>query len=80
MLVNGSIFISVIGGTFDLMVMKYIELQSLSGPGCHSQDPVAEGGPVGLSDGGNRRDWFPRGSGAEDGIQARSIGDGVRII
>jgi hypothetical protein len=23
------------------------------------QAPVAEGGPVGFSDGGNRRDWFP---------------------
>jgi len=22
------------------------------------QAPVAEGGPVGFSDGGNRRDWF----------------------
>jgi len=30
------------------------------------QVPVAEGGPVGFSDGGNRRDWFPgaRGLGA----------------
>ena len=34
--------------------------------------PVAEGGPVGLSDGGNRRDWFPRGPGAEVGLQART--------
>jgi hypothetical protein len=23
------------------------------------QVPVAEGGPVGFFDGGNRRDWFP---------------------
>jgi hypothetical protein len=23
------------------------------------KDPVAEGGPVGFSYGGNRRDWFP---------------------
>jgi hypothetical protein len=30
------------------------------------QAPVAEGGAVGFSDGGNRRDWFPgaRGLGA----------------
>jgi hypothetical protein len=27
------------------------------------QVPVAEGGPVGFSDGGNRRDWFPGGWG-----------------
>jgi len=27
------------------------------------QAPVAEGGPVGFSDGGNRRDWFPRARG-----------------
>jgi hypothetical protein len=27
------------------------------------QVPVAEGGPVGFSDGGNRRDWFPGGCG-----------------
>jgi len=28
------------------------------GIGC-PQDPIAEGGLVGFSDGGNRRDWFP---------------------
>ena len=27
------------------------------------QAPVAEGGPVGFSDGGNRRDWFPEARG-----------------
>ena len=32
---------------------------------CRPQAPVEEGGPVGLSDGGNRRDRFPRGPGAE---------------
>jgi len=38
----------------------------LLGAGCHPSDPVAEGGPVG--DGGNRRDWFPRGAGDEGGV------------
>ena len=32
---------------------------ALSGTECRPRAPVAEGGPVGLSDGGNRRDWFP---------------------
>jgi len=38
------------------------------GAASHPRDPVAEGGPVGFSDGGNRRDWFPGGSGAEGGL------------
>jgi len=42
--------------------------------------PVAEGGPVGLADGGNRQDWFPRGPGAEGGIQVRSLKDVKRMI
>jgi hypothetical protein len=29
------------------------------GVGCRPEAPVAERGPVGFSDGGNRRDWFP---------------------
>jgi hypothetical protein len=29
------------------------------GAGCRPEVPVAERGPVGFSDGGNRRDWFP---------------------
>jgi len=32
---------------------------------CRPQAPVEEWGPVGLSDGGNRRDRFPLGPGAE---------------
>jgi len=30
-----------------------------AGTGGRPEAPVAEGGPVGFSDGGNRRDWFP---------------------
>jgi hypothetical protein len=29
------------------------------GAGCRPEASVAERGPVGFSDGGNRRDWFP---------------------
>jgi len=29
------------------------------GAGCRPKAPVAEGGPIGFTDGGNRRDWFP---------------------
>jgi len=32
---------------------------ALLGAGGRPEAPVAEGGPVGFSDGGNRRDWFP---------------------
>jgi len=46
---------------------------SLKRPGCRPRAPVAEGGPVGLSDGGNRRDWFPGGSGAEGGFRPHRI-------
>jgi hypothetical protein len=30
------------------------------GAGCRLEAPVAEGDSLGFSDGGNRRDWFPR--------------------
>ena len=39
--------------------------------------PVAEGGPVGFSDGGNRRDWFPGGCGRP---KRRPSGDVILII
>jgi hypothetical protein len=38
----------------------------MEGPECGPQAPVAEGGPVGFFDGGNRRDWFPGGRGREE--------------
>ena len=35
--------------------------------GGRPEAPVAEEGPVGLSDGGNRRDWFPGVRGLQGG-------------
>jgi hypothetical protein len=35
----------------------------MNGTECRPQAPVAEAGPVGFFDGGNRRDWFPGGAG-----------------
>jgi len=59
--------------TFQLMLSHSFALHPYwSEPGCRPQAPLAEGGPGGLADGGNRRDWFPRGPGGEGGIQARS--------
>jgi len=31
----------------------------MNGAEWRPQAPVVEGGPVGIVDGGNRRDWFP---------------------
>jgi hypothetical protein len=39
-------------------ISKYVVF--MIGAGCRPEAPVAERGPVGFSDGGNRRDWFPR--------------------
>jgi len=41
----------------------------MNGTECCPQAPVAEGGPVGFFDGGNRRDWFPGGRGSEGGFR-----------
>ena len=41
----------------------------MNGPECRPQAPVAEGGPVGFSDGGDRRDWFPGVRGSEGGFK-----------
>ena len=43
------------------------------------QAPVAEGGPVGFSDGGNRRDWFPGARGGCGRPRRRPNGD-VHLI
>ena len=43
------------------------------------QAPVAEGGPVGFSDGRNRRDWFP-GPGGYGRPKRRPNGDVILII
>jgi hypothetical protein len=43
------------------------------------QAPVAEGGPIGFSDGGNRRDWFP-GPGGYGRPKRRPNGDVILII
>jgi len=37
----------------------------MMGAGSCPEAPVAEGEPVGSSDGGNRRDWFPGVRGAK---------------
>jgi hypothetical protein len=44
------------------------------GAGGRPEASVAEGGPVGFSDGGNRRDWFPgvRGLRAASNAEGRS--------
>jgi hypothetical protein len=38
-------------------ISKYVIF--MIGAGCRPEAPVAERGPVGFSEGGNRRDWFP---------------------
>jgi len=45
----------------------------MNGTECRPQAPVAEGGPVGFFDGGNRRDWFPRGRGSEGGFRPLKV-------
>jgi hypothetical protein len=39
------------------IISKYVIFMMCAGG--RPKAPVAEGGPVDLSDGGNRRDWFP---------------------
>ena len=45
----------------------------MNGTECRPQAPLAEGGPVGFSYGGNRRDWFPGGRGSEGGFRPLEV-------
>ena len=45
----------------------------MNGTECRPQAPVAEGGPVGFFDGGNRRDWFPGVRGSEGGFRPLKV-------
>jgi len=45
----------------------------MNGTECRPQAPVAEGGPVDLFDGGNRRDWFPGVRGSEGGFRPLKV-------
>ena len=47
------------GCSLILKQTHYKKLLCMNGAECRPQAPVAEGGPVGFFDGGNRRDWFP---------------------
>ena len=55
----------------EITVRKHFRSWIPLGAGGRPEAPVAEGGPVGFLDGGNRRDWFPRGPGAKGGLQRR---------
>jgi hypothetical protein len=42
--------------------------------------PIVEGGPVGFSTGGTRRDWFPRGPGRQVSARPKPMVAGGRVL